>query len=81
MSLKNAITSPWALLALLLVGTETGRKMVRKAAVETYKVALVACDESKNLLEEAKAEMNQVIEEAKEERAANGRKGKIKVEA
>ena len=78
MSLKDALTSPWALLAVLLVGTEAGRKMVRKAAVETYKVALIACDESKSLLDEAKTEMEQLAEEARQERAAATSTRKIK---
>jgi histone H3/H4 len=59
---------PLALAGVLLFGTESGRKIVKKVGREAAKVGVQVYDKLKELTVEVREEAEQLIEEAKSER-------------
>lgn len=73
MDLKDALKSPWTILALLLFGTNTGRKMLKTASKEVIRTGLVVSDKVKEIVAEVKEEADDLVAEVQAERKAQGK--------
>ncbi|MBX9722292.1 MAG: hypothetical protein K2X81_12905 [Candidatus Obscuribacterales bacterium] len=73
MDWKDALKSPWALAALLLLGTAGGRKMVKSASKEVIRAGLVVSDKVKELVAEVKEETDDLVAEVQAERKSQGK--------
>jgi F0F1-type ATP synthase membrane subunit b/b' len=67
---------PLAFLGILLLGTEPGRKALKKASREVTRLGVQAYDKVKEIAAEAREEATHLIEEAKSERN-NGKSDKV----
>lgn len=68
MDWKNALKSPWTIAAVLLLGTNSGRKMLKSASKEVIKVGLTVSDKVKEIVAEVKEEADDLVAEVQEER-------------
>lgn len=75
--LVEAVAGPWGIAAILLVGTQRGRKMLRTAFKETVKVGLVAGERLKEAYAEIQEEAADAIAEAHAEREQNSKSAKM----
>lgn len=66
--LKGALKSPWALAALLLFGTNGGRKLLKQAGKEAIRAGLVVSDKVKEIAAEIKEEADDLVAEVQTER-------------
>jgi len=69
-------SGPVALVGILLLGTEPGRRALKKMSREAAKVGVQVYDKVKEIAAEAREEAQELIEEAKSERN-NGRGTKV----
>ncbi len=67
----GALSSPWGLVALVLVALPAGRKAVRSVARETIRAGIAVSEGAKDLYAELKEEANDVAAEVKAERQHN----------
>jgi hypothetical protein len=74
MDLKEALKSPWTLAALLLFGTNTGRKVLKTASKEVIRAGLVATDKVKEIVAEVKEEADDLVAEVQAERKSHNNK-------
>ncbi len=70
MDWKNALRSPWAIAAVLLFGTEGGRKLLKTAGKEVVKAGLIVNDKVKEIVAEVKEEADDLVAEVQAERKA-----------
>ena len=70
MSLKNLIRSPWMFAAVMLFGTNGGRKLIKSASKEVLKVGLVISERVKAIAAEVKEEASELVAEVQSERKA-----------
>ncbi len=68
MDWKDALKSPWTLAALLLFGTNGGRKLLKTASKEVIRGGLVVSDKVKELVAEVKEEADDLVAEVQAER-------------
>lgn len=73
MDLKDALKSPWTLAALLLFGTNTGRRMLKTASKEVIRAGLVVSDKVKEVVAEVKEEADDLVAEVQAERKTNNK--------
>lgn len=73
MDLKDALKSPWTLAALLLFGTNTGRKMLKTASKEVIRAGLVVSDRVKEVVAEVREEADDLVAEVQAERKNNSK--------
>lgn len=71
--LKDAFRSPWALVGLLLVGTNGGRKLLKSASKEVVRAGLVVSDKMKEIVAEVKEEADDLVAEVQAERKENAK--------
>lgn len=80
--IKDAVRSPWALAALLLFGTQSGRKFLRGASKEAIKVGLGVSEKVKEIVAEVKEEADDLVAEVKaEQKTAKTEKSHSKAHA
>lgn len=70
MDWKDAVKSPWTLAAVLLFGTEFGRKVLKTAGKEVIRAGLLASDKVKEMVAEIKEEADDLVAEVQAERKA-----------
>lgn len=68
MDWKDALKSPWALVAVLLLGTQGGRKMLKTASKEVVRAGLVVSDKVKEIVAEVREEADDLVAEVQAER-------------
>ncbi len=68
MDWKEALKSPWAIAALLLFGTNGGRKLLKSASKEVVRAGLVVSDKVKEIVAEVKEEADDLVAEVQAER-------------
>jgi len=73
MDWKEALKSPWTLAAVLLLGTNGGRKLLKTASKEVIRTGLVVSDKVKELVAEVKEEADDLVAEVQAERKAQGK--------
>lgn len=66
--LVEAVVGPWGIAAVLLLGTDRGRKVVRGAFKETIKFGMVAGERLKETYAEIQEEASDAIAEAQAEK-------------
>ena len=71
--LAETVMGPWGIAAVLLLGTQRGRKIARSAFKETVKVSMVAGERLKEAYAEIQEEAQDAIAEAHAEREGNGK--------
>ena len=71
--LLEAAMGPWGIAAILLLGTQRGRKIARSAFKETIKVGMVASERMKEAYAEIQEEAQDAIAEAHAERQGNNK--------
>lgn len=74
---KEALKSPWAIAAVLLVGTNGGRKLLKSASKEVIKVGLGVSDKVKEIVAEVKEEADDLVAEVQEERKTQAKDKQI----
>jgi hypothetical protein len=72
----GAFGGPLALVGIMLLGTDSGRKALKKLSREATKVGVQVYDKVKELAAEAREEATALIEEAKSEKN-NGKGDKV----
>ncbi len=65
--IKDTVKSPWMVAALLLFGTQSGRKFLRSAGKEAIKVGMGVSDKVKEIVAEVKEEADDLVAEVKAE--------------
>ncbi len=73
MDVRDAIRSPWTLAALLLFGTNGGRKLLKTAGKEAIRAGLVVTDKVKEIVAEVKEEADDLVAEVQAERKSAGK--------
>lgn len=73
MDWKNALRSPWAIAAVLLFGTEGGRKLLKTAGKEAVKAGLIVSDKVKEIVAEVKEEADDLVAEVQAERKSQAK--------
>lgn len=68
MDLKDALKSPWTIAAVLLLGTNTGRKILKTASKEVIRTGLLVSDKVKEVVAEVKEEADDLVAEVQAER-------------
>ena len=76
--LLETVAGPWGIAAILLVGTQRGRKILRTAFKETVKVGMVAGEKFKEAYAEIQEEAADAIAEAHAEREGNSKTVKVR---
>jgi hypothetical protein len=71
--LLETAMGPWGIAAILLLGTQRGRQLVRSAFKETVKVSMVASERVKEAYAEIQEEAQDAIAEAHAERQENSK--------
>jgi hypothetical protein len=74
--LVETVAGPWGIAAILLVGTQRGRKLVRSAFKETVKFGMVAGERLKEAYAEIQEEAQDAIAEAHAEHEGHGKQVK-----
>ncbi|MBX9570511.1 MAG: hypothetical protein K2X77_16570 [Candidatus Obscuribacterales bacterium] len=77
MDWKEALKSPWAIAAVLLFGTNGGRKLLKSASKEVIKVGLTVSDKVKEIVAEVKEEADDLVAEVQEERKTQSKEKQI----
>ena len=72
------LTSPWAILGILLFGTAEGRKVLKKVSKEAVRAGVIVGEKAKELAAEVKEETTDLIAEIKEEKAEKNSHDKVK---
>ncbi len=70
--ISRALSSPWAVGAILLLGALNGKDVARRTAKAAIKGGLMASDGIKGIAGQTREYVSGLIEEIKEERATNG---------
>ncbi len=73
MDWKDALKSPWTLAAVLLLGTNGGRKLLKTASKEVIRAGLVVSDKVKEIAAEVKEEADDLVAEVQAERKEQGK--------
>ena len=73
MDWKEAFRSPWTLAAVLLLGTNGGRKLLKTASKEVVRAGLVVSDKVKEIVAEVKEEADDLVAEVQAERKTAGK--------
>ncbi len=66
--LAEAVVGPWGLAAVLIMGTQRGRKLLRGAFKESVKIGMIASEKIKTTYAEIQEEASDAIAEAHAER-------------
>jgi hypothetical protein len=73
MDWKDALKSPWMIAAVLLFGTNGGRKLLKSASKEVIRTGLVVSDKVKEMVAEVKEEADDLVAEVQAERKSAGK--------
>jgi hypothetical protein len=72
--LAETVVGPWGIAAVLLFGTDKGRKVVRAAFKETVKFGIIASERMKETYAEIQEEASDAIAEAQAEQHQKAKK-------
>lgn len=76
--LFETVVGPWGIAAVLLLGTQRGRQIVRSAFKESVKLSMVASERLKEAYAEIQEEAQDAIAEAHAERQENSKQLKVR---
>ena len=73
MDLKDVVKSPWTLAAVLLLGTNGGRKLIKTASKEVIRAGMVVSEKVKGVVAEVREEADDLVAEVQAERKTAGK--------